>query len=78
MNSVHSIELVFSVEAAKLALVLIVLGSSRCKKCSSLIVLTIIPSFILSGLLLVIFLMLLNLTVSVGTINGLFFYVNII
>ena len=43
----------------------IVLGSSRCKKCSNLMVLAIIPSFLLSGLLLVIFLMLLNLTVSV-------------
>ena len=41
-------------------------------------VLAIIPSFLFSGLLLVTFLMLLNLTVSVGTINGLIFYANII
>ena len=54
-----------------------VLGSSKCKKCSNLIVLTVFPG-IISGLLLVIVLMLLNLTVSVGTINGLIFYVNII
>ena len=45
----------------------IVQGSSRCKTCSNLMVLAIIPSFLLSGLLLVIFLMLLNLTVSIGT-----------
>ncbi len=54
-----------------------VLGSSKCKKCSNLILLTVFPG-IISGLLLVIVLMLLNLTVSVGTINGLIFYANII
>ena len=55
-----------------------VLGSSRCKKCSSLMLLAIIPLVIVCGLLLVIFLMILNLTVSVGTINGLIFYANVI
>ena len=54
-----------------------VLGSSKCKKCSNLLILTVFPG-IISGLLLVIVLMLLNLTVSVGTINGLIFYANII
>ena len=54
-----------------------VLGSSKCKKCSNLIPLTVFPG-IISGLLLVIVLMLLNLTVSVGTINGLIFYANIV
>lgn len=54
-----------------------VLGSSKCKKCSNLLILTVFPG-IISGLLLVVVLMLLNLTVSVGTINGLIFYANII
>ena len=55
-----------------------ILGSSKCKICSNnLVLLTIFPG-IVSGLLLVIFLMLLNLTVSVGTINGLIFYANIV
>ena len=40
--------------------------------------LAIIPSVLILGLLLVILLMMLNLTVSVGTINGLIFYANII
>ena len=38
----------------------------------------IIPTSLLAGLLLIVFLMMLNLTVSVGTINGLIFYVNIV
>ena len=40
--------------------------------------LAIILIYILSGLLLVVFLMVLNFTVSVGTINGLIFYANIV
>ena len=56
----------------------IVLGSSRCKKCTNITTLMIFPTFLVVGLLLIIFLMLLNLTVSVGTINGLIFYANVI
>ena len=56
----------------------VILGSSRCKRCTNHLVVLIVPSFLVIGLLLVIFLMVLNLTVSVGTINGLIFYVNII
>ena len=56
----------------------VILGSSRCKRCTDHLVGLVIPSFLIIGLLLVIFLMLLNLTVSVGTINGLIFYINII
>ena len=37
-----------------------------------------VPVFLVSGMALVIFLTLLNLTVSVGTINGLIFYANIV
>ena len=54
-----------------------VLGSSKCKKCSNLMLL-ILPAILLAGLLLVILLTVLDLTVSVGTINGLIFYANII
>ena len=55
-----------------------VLGTSRCLKCSNLPLLAVIPGVLLAGVALVIFLMLFNLTVSVGTINGLIFYANII
>ena len=51
-----------------------ILGSSHCRKCSNLMLLAIIPITIVLGPLLVAFLMILNLTVSVGTINGLIFY----
>ena len=54
-----------------------VLGSSKCKICSNLTLL-IFPGVILAGLLLVVLLMVLDLTVSVGTINGLLFYANVV
>ena len=56
----------------------VIFGSSRCKQCTDQLVAVFVPSFLIFGLLLVIFLMVLNLTVSVGTINGLTFYVNVI
>ena len=55
-----------------------VFGTSRCRKCSNIYILALSPSIILAGLMFVVFLLLLNLTVSVGTINGLIFYANII
>ena len=56
-----------------------VLGSSKCKICSmNFSSFVIIFSWLLSGPMLVILLMLLDLTVTVGTINGLIFYANII
>ena len=55
-----------------------VLGSSNCKECSSLWLILFIPAFALAGIILVIFLMVLNLTVPIGTINGLIFYANIV
>ena len=56
-----------------------VLGSSRCKICTNNIVLLgVIFIWLLLGILLVMFLTLLNFTVSTGTINGLIFYVNTI
>ncbi len=55
-----------------------VLGSNRCRQCSSLWALLILPVALLAGLLLVIFLTVLNMTVSIGTINGLILYANIL
>jgi len=55
-----------------------VLGSSNCEQCSSLWLILLIPTFAIVGIVLVAFLMFLNLTVSVGTINGLIFYANIV
>ena len=55
-----------------------VLGSSNCKTCSSLWLILFIPAVAVAGIVLVVFLMLLNLTVSEGTINGLIFYANIV
>ena len=52
-------------------------GSSNCKHCSNLWILLTIP-FAFAGVALAVFLMLLNLTVSVGSINGLIFYANIV
>ena len=54
-----------------------IFGSSRCLKCSNKY-LSLFFLFILAGVVLVIFLFALNLTVSVGTINGLIFYANIV
>ena len=54
-----------------------VLGNSECKKCSNNFLLLIL-AFAVAGLVLVAFLSVLNLTVSVGTINGLIFYANIV
>ena len=53
------------------------LGSNRCLKCSNSFYTLLIP-FAVSGVLLVLFIQLLDLTVAVGTINGLLFYANIL
>ena len=55
----------------------LMLGSNKCGECDNSYVSLIIP-FALAGIALVVFLICLNLTVSVGTINGLIFYANII
>ena len=55
-----------------------VFGTSACRECSSLWALLWVPLIALAGIALVVFLMVLNLTVSVGTINGLIFYANIV
>ena len=54
-----------------------ILGSSECKTCSN-IYLTSITVFILMGLALVTVVTLLNMTVSVGTLNGLILFANIL
>ena len=55
----------------------ITLGSSSCAPCTDKF-LGLIPTFILAGIVLVVFLTVLNITVATGTINELIFYANII
>ena len=57
-----------------------VLGSSKCTECSNNIpiIIVIFLGQVLFGLIVVIALILLDLTVATGTINGLTFYANII
>ena len=57
------------------------LGSSRCLSCPNhwpWLVVAIVIAFILAGIALVIFLLVLNLTVAVGTLNAIIFYANIV
>ena len=56
----------------------VVLGSNKCKECNSNVYILLLVPFALAGIILVVFLLILNLTVSVGTINGLIFYANIV
>ena len=53
------------------------LGSNRCGTCSNWY-LFLLPVFALAGIVLLAVLMFLNLSVSVGTINGLLFYANMV
>ena len=55
-----------------------VLGSSRCMKCTNVYIILIIIIVTVAGVILVILLYLLNLTVTNGTINGIIFYSNIV
>jgi hypothetical protein len=55
-----------------------ILGTSKCKQCTTPWIALIIPLIAIAGVILVLGLMLLNLTVSTGTINGLIFYANIL
>ena len=55
----------------------LVLGTSRCKECSNIYLLLLIP-FALAGIALVAFILIPNITVATGTINGLIFYANIL
>ena len=55
----------------------LMLGSNKCGQCSNAYLTLIIP-FGLLGIILVILIIALNLTVTVGTINGLLFFANVI
>ena len=55
----------------------LVFGSSKCRKCSNSYI-SLLIAFALAGIVLVAFLLVLKLTVAVGTINGLIFYANIV
>ena len=55
----------------------IMLGSNHCGTCSNWY-LFLLPVFAITGIVLVAVLMFLNLSVSVGTINGLLFYANMV
>ena len=55
----------------------LMLGSNKCGECTNDYIALIIP-FSLAGVALVILLIVLNLTVAVGTVNGLLFFANII
>ena len=54
------------------------LGTNMCFSCKENKHLALIVFFILAGLLLVVFIKVLNMTVSQGTINGLVFYANVV
>ena len=53
------------------------IGTSQCLECTNTHLTLLLP-FALAGLILVLFLIVCNLTVSMGTINGLVFYANIV
>ena len=53
------------------------LGSNQCGQCTNNYIALIIP-FTLAGIAVIAFIIVLNLTVSVGTINGLIFYANVV
>ena len=55
----------------------LMLGSDKCGHCSNKY-LSIVVAFIVAGIALVTFLLISNMTVSVGSINGLLFYANVI
>ena len=55
----------------------LMLGSNQCGQCTNDHIALIIP-FAVAGIVLVALVIVLNLTVSVGTINGLIFYANVV
>ena len=56
----------------------VTLGSTLCRRCNNNYFLFLLVVFAIMGVTLVALLFLLNLTVSVGTVNGVIFYANII
>ena len=55
----------------------VVFGSYKCRKCTNLHLLYIIY-FLFTGIFLIVVLFLLNLTVTLGTINGIILYANVV
>ena len=55
----------------------VMLGSNACSQCTNTYLVTIV-GFIIAGILLVVFILILNMTVSIGSINGLLFYANVV
>ncbi len=53
------------------------LGSNECDDCSNASI-SLVILFILAGIALIVLILALNLTVAVGTINGLIFYANVV
>ena len=76
MISANTTALVLCVETAKNSLSL-ALGTSQCLQCSNIYLLLIGP-FALAGIALIAILITSNFTVSVGTVNGLIFYANVV
>ena len=56
----------------------ITLGSNKCKNCTDDGYIALVVVFAVAGIALVVLLIVLNLTVSVGTINGFIFFANIV
>ena len=54
------------------------IGSSRCIECKEYYHLTLLIAFAAAGIALVLFIKILDMTVAIGTINGLIFYANIV
>ena len=54
----------------------LMLGSNKCGQCSNKYISLILP-FIVAGIISIAFLLVSNMTVSVGSINGLLFYANV-
>ena len=54
----------------------LMLGSNKCGQCSNKYISLILP-FIVAGIIFIAFLLVSNMTVSVGSINGLLFYANV-
>ena len=55
----------------------LVLATSRCKECSNVYLLLLIP-FALAGIALVVFILFFNITIATGTIHGLVIYSNLL
>ena len=55
-----------------------VFGSSRCMKCANVHILIITIIVIVAEIVLIVLLYFLNLTVTIGTINGIIFYANVV